>query len=140
MLSRIPSVKDTYFQHKVLTKVHGKPTYETLQVLATELKANAGSVTSTLGGGSHRHLGFLLSDIRYATLQNTIPWVTPGNPGPFDPPAGTAAVIEAAKDVWKELKQQFDLCQATEKALVAQIVEAIDPMYLRALLNLATGQ
>ena len=140
MLSRIPSVKDTYFQHKVLTKVHGKPTYETLQVLATELKANAGSVPSTLGGGSHGHLGFLLSDIRYATLQNTIPWVTPGNPGPFGPPAGTAAVIEAAKDVWKELKQQFDLCQATEKALVAQIVEAIDPMYLRALLNRATGQ
>jgi hypothetical protein len=51
MLSRIPSVKDTYFQHKVLTKVHGKPTYETLQNLSTELKAsNAGSVPSTLGG------------------------------------------------------------------------------------------
>ena len=107
----------------MLTQVHGKPTYETLQVLATELKANAGSVPSTLGGGSHGHLGFLLSDIRYATLQNTIPWVTLGNPGPFVPPACTAAVIEAAKDVWKELKQQFDLCQATEKALVAQIVD-----------------
>ena len=64
MLSRIPSVKYTYFQHKVLTKVHGKPMYETLQVLTTELKANAGSVPSTLGGGSHGHLGFLLSDIR----------------------------------------------------------------------------
>ena len=25
MLSRIPSVKDTYFQHKVLTKIHGQP-------------------------------------------------------------------------------------------------------------------
>ena len=105
MLSRVPSVKDTYFQHKVLTKVHGKSTYETLQVLTTELKANAGSVPSTLGGGSHVHLGFLLSDIRYATLQDTAPWVTPGNPGPFDPPAGTAAFIGATKDVWKELKQ-----------------------------------
>jgi hypothetical protein len=31
MLSRIPSVKDTYFQHKVLSKIHGKPTYESLQ-------------------------------------------------------------------------------------------------------------
>ena len=109
-------------------------------MLTTELKANAGSVTSTLGGVSHGHLGFLLSDIRYATLQDTTPWVTPGNPGPFGPPAGTDAVIEAAKDVWKELKQKFDLCQATEKALVAQIVEAFDPMYPRALLNSATGQ
>ena len=49
MLStRTPSVKDTYFQHKLLTKIHGKPTYPTLQVLHTELKANAGSVPTTL--------------------------------------------------------------------------------------------
>ena len=142
-LSHIPSVKDTYFQHKVLTTIHGKPTYETLHVLTTELKANASSVPSTLGGGSHGHLGLILSDIRYETLQtppHLTPWVTPGNPGPYDPPEGTAAIITAAKDVWKELKYQFDLCQATEKALIAQIVEAIDPIYLRAMLNRATGQ
>ena len=60
MLStRIPSVKDTYFQHKLLTKIHGKPTYPTLQTLYTELKANAGSVPTTLGGGQHGHLGLL---------------------------------------------------------------------------------
>ena len=86
MLStRIPSVKDTYFQHKVLTKVHSTPTYESLQTLVTELKANAGSVPSTLGGGQHGHLGLLLSEIRYATLEDTIPWVTPNNPGAFCP-------------------------------------------------------
>ena len=142
MLSGIPSVKDTYFQHKVLTKIHGKPTYESLQYLLTELKANASSVPSTLGGGQHGHLGLLLSNARYAAVAPFQPaWVTPGNPGPFVPPgAGTAAQIEAAKDVWKELKQTFDLCQATEKALIAQIVATIDPIYLRALLNRATGQ
>jgi hypothetical protein len=141
MLSRIPSVKDTYFQHKVLTKVHGKPTYETLQNLSTELKANAGSVPSTLGGGQHGHLGIIVSAIRYATLANTLPWVNPVNPGPFvPPPAGTAAQIDAARDVWRALNQQFELCQATEKALVAQIVESIDPIYIRALLNRTTGQ
>jgi hypothetical protein len=141
MLSRIPSVKDTYFQHKVLTRIHGKPTYESLQNLLTELKANASSVPSTLGGGLHGHLGLLISDARYAALAHTIPWASPGNPGPFDPPTtGTAPQIEASKDVWKDLKQTFELCQATEKALIAQVVETTDPIYLRALLNRATGQ
>ena len=141
MSSRIPSVKDTYFQHKVLTRLHGQPVYESLQTLLTELKANASSVPTTIGGGLYGHLGLILSDVRYATLPNTVPWVSPANPGPFVPPAnGTGPQIEAAKDVWRELKQTFDLCQATEKALIAQIVETIDPIYLRAVLNRATGQ
>jgi hypothetical protein len=143
MLStRIPSVKDTYFQHKLLTKIHGKPTYyPTLQLLHTELKANAASVPSTLGGGLHGHLGLILTDIAYATIQPAHPWVTPPNPGPFAPPAGgTAAQLEAARAVWTESHQQFELCQATEKALIAQVVDAIDAIYLRALLNRATGQ
>jgi hypothetical protein len=141
MISRIPSVKDTYFQHKVLTKIHGKPTYETLQNALTELKANAGSVPSTLGGGQYGHLGLLLSDTRYATLPMTQPWVSPINPGPYDPPdTGTSVQIDADKDVWRESKQTFELCQATEKALIAQVVETTDSIYLRALLNRATGQ
>jgi hypothetical protein len=141
MLSRIPSVKDTYFQHKVLTKIHGKPTYESVQNVLTELKANAGSVPTTLGGGQHGHLGLLLSDARYTALAYTLHWVSPGNPGPFLPPiTGTGPQIEGAKVVWQELKQTFELCQATEKALIAQVVEAIDPIYLRALLNRTTGQ
>jgi hypothetical protein len=141
MLSKIPSVKDTYFQHKVLTRIHGKPTYESLHNVLTELKANASSVPATLGGGHNGHLGLLLSTPRYTALTHTLPWVTPGNPGPFLPPlAGTGPQIEASRDVWKELKQTFELCQATEKALIAQVVETIDPIYLHALLNRATGQ
>jgi hypothetical protein len=142
MLSRIPSVKDTYFQHKLLTRIHGKPTYESLQNGFTKLKANVRSVPSTLGGRQHGHLGLLMSDACYTALAHTVLFVTPGNPGPFVPPvAGTGPQIEAAKDVWKELQQTFELCQATEKALIAQIVEIINPIYLlRALLDRATGQ
>ena len=129
MLStRSPSVKDTYFQHKLLTKIHGKPTYPTLQVLHTELKANAGSVPTTLGGGLHGHLGLLLTATSYATLQPTIPWVTPPNPGPFvPPPAGTTAQINAARTVWAELHQQFEVCQATEKAASSLFLPTCPP-------------
>jgi hypothetical protein len=84
--SRIPSVKDTYFQHKVLTKIHGEPTYESLQNISTELKANASSVPSTLGGGQNGHLGLLLSAARCNTLAHAVPWITPVNPGVFVPP------------------------------------------------------
>ena len=113
--SRIPSVKDTYFHHKVLTKVFGKPTYESLQTLETEIKVNAGSVPSTAGGGANGHLGMILSPARYATLQGTIAWVQPANPGAFVPPLlGTAAQIEAARDVWRDENQAFALGQASE--------------------------
>jgi hypothetical protein len=67
MSTRIPSVINTCFQHKLLTKVHGQPTYESLQNPSAEIKANASSVPSTIGGGLYGHLGLILSDLRYAT-------------------------------------------------------------------------
>ena len=98
--SRLPSVKDTFFQHKVLTLINGQPSYESLVILSTELKANATSVPSTLGGGQHGHLGTMLSPTRYATIVGTIPWVNPAVPTEFVPPiGGTAAQIEAACEV-----------------------------------------
>ena len=139
--SRVPNVSETYFQHKVLTKISGQPTYETLLVLSNEVRANAASVPSTLGGGLYGHLGLTMSDERYATLANSAPWITPGNPGVFAPPAGaTGPQIKAAKDVWRELKFTFELCQATERALIAQVVDSVDAIYLRPLLNRVTGQ
>jgi hypothetical protein len=141
MIASIPSVNDTYFQHKVLTKIHGPPSYKSLQNVSTELKANASSVPSTLGGGQNGHLGLLLSDAIYITVPLAIPWVTPGNPGPFVPPVnGTGPQIEAARDVWRGLNQAFETCQATDKALIAQLVESIDSIYLRSMLNRTTGQ
>jgi hypothetical protein len=61
--------------------------------------------------------------------------------GVFLPPnPGTGPQIAAASDVWRELKLQFELCQATDKALIAQLAELMDPICLRAMLNQATCQ
>lgn len=139
--TRVPDVKETYFQHKVLTKIHGKPTYASLKLLSTEITANAASVPSTLGGGFYGHLGLVLTPAKYASMPNAVPWESPVPPGPFLPPAnGTGPQIEAAKDVWRELKYSFELNHATEKALVAQLVASVDSIYLRALINRDTGQ
>ena len=140
MNTRVPNVKDVYFQHKVLTRVHGKPHFESLKILLDELKANASLVPSTLGGGMYGNLGLLLSVTRYATLLPTA-FTNPGNPGPFAPSAlGTAPQIAAAKDVWYDTKFIFELCQATEKSLIAQVVDAVDATYLAALLNVNTSR
>jgi len=115
--------------------------FETLQVLTREITANAASVPTTLGGGHYGHLGLVVSDKQYASLANSAPWVTPVNPGPYTPPAtGTGPLIEADKVVWRAAHEIFALCQATEKALIAQVVDAVDPIYLRAILNRTTGQ
>ena len=64
------------------------------------------------------------SDINDSTAFDRGSDVSPGNPGPFLPPAaGTGPQIEAARDVWRGLKQDFEVCQATDKALIAQLVE-----------------
>ena len=114
MITRLPNVKDIYFHHKVLTRVYGKPHFESLKILLDELKDNASSVTSTLGGVMYGHLGLLLSATRYATLSATA-FITPLNPGPFDPPVlGTDPQIEAAKDVWRDSKFTFELYHGGE--------------------------
>ena len=56
---------DNYFQIPVLTHIHGEPTFETLKNLRNQVKANAGSVTTHLGGGAFGYLGLLLSPAEY---------------------------------------------------------------------------
>ena len=54
--------KDSYFENPVLTTIRGEPTYETLHHLRSELKANAISVPTTLGGVNHGYLGMVLTN------------------------------------------------------------------------------
>ena len=53
--------KKLYFSHPILSKIHGEPTFSSLKILKQELKANASRVTSDLGGGTHGHLGLVLT-------------------------------------------------------------------------------
>ena len=45
------SYVDIYFKYKMLTKIHGEPTYESIKKMKDELKANVTAVNSELGGG-----------------------------------------------------------------------------------------
>ena len=52
--------RSTFFDYPTLTKISGEPTLGALMTLRNELKANAQSVETTLGGGAHGHLGLVV--------------------------------------------------------------------------------
>ena len=69
----------TYFKYPIPTLITGEPTNKSLKRLKNELRANASSVDSNLGG-DHGYLGLVLTDIEYANVSAT-PFVAPPFPG-----------------------------------------------------------
>ena len=155
--------KATYFEYKILEKIHGQPTVDNLLTLFRQLKRNAQCVTCALGGGQLGYLGLILSSEAYEEIPNSEPFVRPTNPGPFrlvvdstnpSPPKRTraqtvgmaremddpgvtftAADIAQQKATHDEALRLYLECQAVEQALRVQLIEAVDPIYLNALRN-----
>ena len=126
---------DTYFEYKVLNKIHDEPTYDSLKTIKDQLKANAGAVNSDLGGGEHGHLGLVLQPEEYARVSNT-PYVRPEHPGELNIPLGTPQ--HESHRLRAEHKEAFRIFRETtdvEKALRHQITAAIPREYLDALRN-----
>ena len=91
--------RETHFLHAELTKIIGQPTYSSLHALFIQLKANAMSVHSNLGGGRHGHLGLLLVTQAYRLL-SSIPYVRPPYPPtPVYPPYITHQKIAAYSSI-----------------------------------------
>ena len=63
----------TYFPYTSPTPIQGEPTYKTLKRLKNELRANASSVDSNLGGGDHGYLGLVLTDEEYSRVAPDFP-------------------------------------------------------------------
>ena len=91
--------KDSYFNHLVLTKICGEPTYETFHHLKNDLKTNASSVPTTLVGGNHGYLGMILTSTEYRRITLTDPFTWPPNLGILVPnPSGRAAQTASAEN------------------------------------------
>ena len=126
---------DTYFELPTLTKIHGEPTYFQLKELKNELKSNATSVTTDLGGGGHGHLGLVLTPAEYATI-SAVAYTRPVHPGPLIIPPGTAQ--HEASRLREEHSENFRIFLETidvEKALINHLVAAIEPKYIKSLRN-----
>ena len=141
MTSTVPSVEDfTNAFPNHLTPLAGEPTYQTLKELKDQLKANAASIPTTLGGGHHGYLGLILSPAAYATISPTA-FAEPAYPGQHPTiPAGTNAANTSAiirrhtEDTrqWREFKN-------VSTALKNQLLSAVDDIYVRALRDRHVG-
>ena len=113
-----------------VTKIHGQPTNQDIDILDDELTAIASSFPSKLGGGLHGHAGLLKSDADYETFAPGTPFVVPANPGVYplgNIPAAQRGQREAEH---KALVTQFQTCIGASKGLKDCILQAVDKGFL----------
>ena len=139
-MTLLTNYHDLYFEYKTLTRINVKTTFINLHQLLLELKSNAVSLLSTLGGGSHRFIGIMLSSVAYATLVPFQSFITPANPVPLLNYGGTQYEIALARTEHEEALNTFQEYQLVQRALVQQVIEVIYVKYLTALSNCITGQ
>ena len=82
------------FQYPTPRIIRGEPTHQDLKRLNTELRANASSIDSDLGGGDHGYLGLVLTAPEYTAVCTTA-FTPPTFPAPLTLSA-TATAVEAA--------------------------------------------
>ena len=133
--------KTTHFEYPELTRIHGEPTTQNLITLQREIRANAITVHTTLGGGHHGHLGLVCSDATYATIPNAQPYVRPVAPGALTiiQPA-TQYEIAQQRDQHNEETRVFREVLGVERTLIQQIVAAVDAKYIKALRDPVTNK
>lgn len=130
---------ETYFEYKELTKIHGEPTFETIKALHNQLKANASSVPSNLGGGQFGHLGLVLTPQQYALISDTA-FERPNHPGQVEYTRNATGPQIAATDAQHaEEIRVFREVLGVEAALRQQLVGAIEDKYLMAIRNRNTN-
>ena len=122
-----------------VTKVHGQPTNQDLDLLKDELLRIASSFYSELGGGAHGHAGLLLSDVDYAAMAPGTPFVVPPNPGVYPAGAIPAAQCAQREAEHKALIKQFQTCVGVAKGLKELILQAIDEDFVLELRAEQTG-
>ena len=134
--------KNNLFELSELTKIYGEPNTASLIELRNEIRSNAQSVTTSLGGGTYRHLGLVMNNTAYEALPDAQPYIKPHNPGPFTLPNNDVSPAEIAlqKADWEERVRLWREVQAVERALVQQIVAAVEPKYIKALRNPVTAK
>ena len=127
----------SYFKYKTPTPIRGTPTNQTLKRLKTELRANASSVESDLGGGDHGYLGLVLTDVEYASITPTPPvFVPPPYPPALVILAGTDPVAALTiREQHKHEKREYYECKNVEKALQRHVQDAIEEKFLESLVN-----
>jgi hypothetical protein len=123
------------FPHRKLTKILGKPTNTSLQVLKRQLYNNSTSVPSRRSSGAHGHVGIVLHANRYLAVSGNIAWVTPAHPdnSPNLMLATTAVQREQVTRQYNSDLVAFELYNKISYALKQQLLLLVNSRFLCAL-------
>ena len=95
-----------------------------------EIKANAASVPSTLGGGAHGLISLVLTLAEYVLVSATY-FDHPAAPAPLDiPPNATQHLTRTLVQTHERDSQVYHTVIGVQKALCQQIVATVKPPYL----------
>ena len=130
-----------YFKYKSPIPINGEPTYKSLKRLKTELRANASSVDTDLGGGDHGYLGLVLSDVEYMRINPTpAAFVAPNFPGALViQPTFSAIQAVQARESHAQDMALYRECKNVEKALLRHIQTAVEEKYIEFMVDDDTG-
>jgi len=128
------------FPHPSIPSIQGQPTYESITEVTRLLNANAASVHTDLGGGSHGHLVLTVSPTVPPTLSAT-PFIVPNNPGPTPIIPVNSNAQETNVITQRHHEELHIWCEYinVDAALKQQLIKAVNPLYLRTLQHRHTG-
>ena len=123
-----------------LPKLEGEPSYESLALARSILQGNAASIPSNRGGGANGYLGIVITDAQYLTISEDA-FEVPDYPGaqphiPYDTSAADTKIIVRA---WEEDTREWREYTNVHLALKKQLIESMDPIYLRSLRDRLVG-
>ena len=110
----------------------GLPTFHIVNEVHNKSKANAASISSSLGGGSHGLLGLGLSPATYHQITGSH-FLRPNYSGALPQNVtGTAVVMAEQIRQHKEELRIFRQVENSDLALKFQIIDVFDKTYVRA--------
>ena len=130
--------KKTYFPHPVLDNCSGEPTIEGILRVTMQLKQNAASVPTTLGG-QQRYLVLIITTDQWNSIPSTAPFVKPVDPGVFTTSVTTNAGIATEKATWEDNIRRYNEYQLLDSILKNQFVSAFDSEYFDGIRNSITN-
>ena len=116
------------FDFPELSRIVGEPTLGSLMTLRNQIKVNVQTMESTLGGGQYRHLGLVLKTDVYTTLQATVPYIRPVLSILQIASTGTQFILAQDRHQSSEDMREYGDVNTIERAIVQQIVAAIEPI------------
>ena len=134
----IPDAKDANiiakFKYKTLTKIKGKPTFESMKEITRQLGRNALAVKVSFGGGKRGCLGEVFSGEKFLE-EAGVEWTVPISEGAYPNFNANATEQEKKQEISAFIIRETDIkiVEAVGNLLKAQLIESVEECYIREL-------